>query len=157
MNLRAAALLFAVAALAGCDSFSPSDALVDLPDATTDPTTLVSEYGWAVVSAVSDGKAYQFPEGVQFYTVFGADGVIGGRVPNNGYAGDYVAAADGTFRAEGVYQTLVSMSDRDAKLARVLLGELQQATRFEVSETTLQIRSPDGDGVRFEWNGFRAQ
>ncbi|WP_420454259.1 META domain-containing protein [Rubrivirga sp.] len=157
MRLRVTVLALAVAALSGCDSLSPSDALVDLSDVQTDPAALVSDYGWAAVSAVSDGGAYRFPEGVQFYVGFGPDGLVGGRVSANSFGGRYHAATDGSFRAEIESLTRVGVSDRDSELTGVLLGELQQATRFEVSGTTLQVRSANGDGVRLEWNGFRAQ
>jgi heat shock protein HslJ len=143
------ALLLAAGALSGCDSFEPSDALLPLSNASTDPAALQSEYAWLAAAAVSDGKAYEFPaEG--FSTSFSADGIVGGDIPNNGYAGYYTASAEGALTTEDIVMTLVSMTERDERLATVLLGELQQATRFEIEGRTLQVLSEDGDGVRFE-------
>ena len=143
------ALLFAVCLLNGCDSFETTDALIPLSNASTDPAALQSEYEWLVAAAVSDGKAYEFPS-VGFSASFRADGVVSGNIPNNSYAGRYGASVEGALTAEDIFSTLVSMTERDKRLAAILLGELQQATRFEVEGRTLQVLSKVGDGVRFE-------
>lgn len=143
------ALLLAVGVFSGCDSFEPSDALIRLSNASTDPSMLQSEYAWVAVAAVSGGEAYEFPS-YGFSASFNTDGVVSGDIPNNSYAGYYTASAEGRLTAEDIYMTLVSMTERDQRLAGVLLGELQQATRFEVEGRTLQVLSEDGDGVRFE-------
>ena len=158
MRVPSAALALVVCVAAGCDSFSPSDALVDSADVRTDRSALAAPDGWSVVAAVSDGKAYRFPRDVPFSVTFAADGKISGRVSVNvfGANGYYVAAADGSFRADPGYQTLVGGSDRDNELSDVFLAELGEATRFEIVGAALQVRSADGDGVRLESNGFRA-
>ena len=163
MRLRVAALALAVCVTSGCDSFSPPDALDDFSDATTNPAALVSADGWTVVAAVSDGKAYRFPENgpgnSPFFVVFAADGGLSGKVSVNVFGADgrYDASSDGSLQAEPGFQTLVGVSERDAKLSDVFLTELREATRFEISRNTLQVRSADGDGVQFEWNGFKYQ
>lgn len=149
MRNTALALLLAVGLLSGCDSFEPSDALIPLSNASTDPAALQSEYEWLAVAAVSNGEAYEFPS-VGFSASFSADGVVSGNIPNNSYAGRYVASVEGALTAEDIFSTLVSMTDRDKRFAGILIGELQQATRFEVEGRTLQVLSEDGDGVRFE-------
>ena len=157
MRLHATILALAVCAASGCDSFSASDALVDFPDATTNPEALAHPDGWSVVAAVSDGEAYRFPDDAVFTVLFAADGSLSGRVSVNVFGADgrYSASGDGSLRADPGFQTLVGVSERDAKLSRVFLAELQESTRFEISGTTLQVRSADGDGVQFESNGFR--
>ena len=159
MHLRVAALALAVCVTSGCDSFSPSDALDDFSSATTDPVALANADGWSVVAAVSDGKAYRFPEGGPFLVRFGEDGEVGGIVSANTFGADghYAASSDGSLQVDAGFSTLVFVSERDTKLSNVFLTELQEATRFEVSGTTLQVRSADGDGVRLESNGFRYQ
>lgn len=143
------ALLFAVGLLSGCDSFEPSDALLPLSNASTDPAALQSEYEWIAVAAVSNGKAYEFPsEG--FSTSFTEDGLISGDISANGYVGSYTATADGSLSVGEFVATLIGESERVKRLAGVLTGELQQANRFEIEGRTLQVLSEDGDGVRFE-------
>jgi hypothetical protein len=149
MRTTVLALILAAGVLGGCDSFEPSDALVPLPNASTDPAALQSDYAWVAVAAVSNGKAYEFPAG-GFSTSFTKDGIISGDISANGYVGSYTATADGSLSVGEFVSTLIGESERVERLSGVLTGELQQATRFEIEGRTLQVLSDDGDGLRFE-------
>ncbi|MEM1041388.1 MAG: META domain-containing protein [Bacteroidota bacterium] len=146
--MRALLLCLAACLLAGCDSFSPSDALPALPNATADLAVLQSADGWIVVAAVSGGEAIQFPSGA-FPVYFSADGMLSGRIPPNAYTGEYTASEDGSLAVSDRFvSTLISESEESRRLGGILLQELSQATRFEIEGPTLQVRSADGDGVR---------
>lgn len=149
MRLRVLALLLAVGAFSGCDSSAPPDGLPPLSDASTDPAALRSVGAWTAVAAVSDGEAFAFPPD-GYSASFTGGGIASGGISANSYVGRYTASADGSLSVEGVYQTLIGESERAERLAGVLTGELQRATRFEVEGRTLQVISEDGDGVRFE-------
>ncbi len=141
-------LLLVVTVLTGCDSFEPSDVLLPLADVSTDPAALRSDYAWVAVAAVSDGKAVAFPA-TGFSAIFAADDYLSGDVAPNGYGGSYTASADGSLSVSDTFYS-TAIGGGDERLARAFLSELSQATRFEVEGRTLQVRSEDGDGVRFE-------
>ncbi|MEL6616933.1 MAG: META domain-containing protein [Bacteroidota bacterium] len=149
--LRALALLLALS-LTACDGFGPSDALPDLGDGSTDPALLLGDTGWVAIAAVSDGEAVEFPA-TGFTAQFTADGIVGGRTSANQYGGDYEASGDGAFDARDLITTLVGESPRAEQLSAVLLRELAEAATFEIQGETLQVRSADGDGIRFERSG----
>ncbi|OZC04502.1 META domain-containing protein [Rubricoccus marinus] len=140
-------LLLASGVLAACDGFGPSDAIKDLADPRTDPALLL-DGPWVAVSAVSDGDAFEFTAS-DFTAGFSDDGYVGGRTSANSYGGDYEAGADGSFAAGDIVTTLVGESARAERLSGVLLREISEATTFEVDGPVLQLRAPNGDGLRF--------
>ncbi|PAP77384.1 META domain-containing protein [Rubrivirga marina] len=146
--MRRLPVLLALAVLVGCDTFGPDDALPRPGAVSTEVAALRAVDRWVAVAAVSDGATVRFPDSL-FTATFSNDGNVSGRTSANRYGGDYEAGDDGSLAIGSLATTLIGEYEERARLSIILLSELQQADRFEVADSTLIVRSADGDGVRF--------